>query len=163
MEYARQMLLGAAATRPGIPCATCDQYRAMARVKDWLREEELGISAYGKLLVGVVPAAASEYKFARISIEEGVASRPRFDASGRLFRFAVDTAVYFHAPAPGRYTLFAQCLEGAGWGKPSRHVFDIAPAPLCQEVRIDARARLEWDREAENIPVVARPLSHWIR
>jgi hypothetical protein len=163
IEYARQMLLGAVGTRPEIPCTTCDQYRAMARTGNWLREEELRTSPYGKLLAGVVLAANPKDRFARISIQEGAASRPRFDTSGRLFRFAVDTAIYFQAPAPGPYTVFVQCLEGAGWGKPSRHVFDIAPAPLLQEVRIDVRAGLEWDREIENATVVESPISHWIR
>jgi hypothetical protein len=163
MEYARRMLLGVAAPRPGVPCTTCDQYRAMALTRTWIREDELRISPYGKLLAGVVPAGAPECRFARISIEEGLASKPRFDVSGRLFRFAVDTAIYFHAPVPGCYTVFAQCLEAAGWGKASRHVFDVAPSPLCQEVRIDTRAGLEWDREAENLSLLARPLSHWIR
>ena len=74
MEYARRMLLGAAEPRAGIPCTTCDQYQAMARTGHWLREEELQSSTYGKLLVGVVPAAAPESRFARISIEEGTAS-----------------------------------------------------------------------------------------
>lgn len=163
LEHARQMLLGNAAPRPGIPCTTCDQYQAMARSGAWLREEELRVSAYGKLLVAVVPNAGPQARFARISIQEGAASRPRLEVSGRLFRFRVDSGVYFHPPAPGRYTIFVQCLDPAGWGKPSRHVFDVAPIPLCQEIRIDAQPVAEWNPPAASPPAAAAPVSYWIR
>ena len=163
LEYARRMLLGEAEPREGIPCTTCDQYQAMARAKNWLREKELRASAGEKVLAGLVPAGAPEGRFARISIEEGVGSGFRFEVSGRLFRFGVDTAVYFHAPAPGRYTAFAQCLGAGGWERPSRYIFEIAARPVCQELRIDLRSGFEWDRDADHPPSTAKPVSQWIR
>jgi hypothetical protein len=116
----------------------------------------------GTVLIGLVPSAPSQHRFARVSIQQGLAIEPRFHDAGRLFRFGVDTAVYFHAPGTGPYTLFVQCLESAGWGKPSRHLFEAAGSPLCQEVRIDVRGGFEWQRDAPS-PAAAQFLSHWIR
>jgi hypothetical protein len=163
LEYARRMLLGEAEPRPGIPCTTCDQYRAMAGSGNWLREEELRTSAYGKLLAGLVPVADAGCRFARISIVQGLASKPRFDISGRLFRFGIDSGIYFHAPDVGLYTVFTQCLEADGWGKPSRHLLEIGASPLCQEFRIDAREGLDWRLEADSVSTPGFTLSHWIR
>jgi MoaA/NifB/PqqE/SkfB family radical SAM enzyme len=139
LEYARQMLQGKAEPRPEIPCATCDQYQAMRRAGGWIQEEVLQLSAAGEILVGVVVTANPGFKFARVSIFQG-ASAPRFEVSGRLFRFGSDTAVYFRAPAPGRYTVAVQCLDAAGWEPPASRIVDISVRPLCQQVQIDAGA-----------------------
>ena len=80
LEYARRMLLGGAEPQTGIPCTTCDQYQAMARTRNWLCEEELQNSAYGKLLVGLAPDTA------RIAdSREFDRTRPSIHASIRRF------------------------------------------------------------------------------
>jgi hypothetical protein len=140
LEYARQMLQGKAEPRPDIPCTKCDQYRAMSRAGGWIGEEELRFPATSEILVGVVVIANPSFKFARISISQGTAAAPHFEDWGRLFRFGSDTAVYFRAPAAGRYTVFAQCLDASGWGRVTSRVFDIPERPVCQDVKMDAVA-----------------------
>ena len=162
LEYARRMLLGQAEPQPGIPCTTCDQYQAMAKSGNWLREQELQTSPHEKVLVGLVPVPSDGSRFARISIEQGLTSKPRFDVSGRLFRFGVDTGVYFHAPAPGHYSVFLQHLGPSGWRSPSSHMFEIAPAPLCQEFHLRGQSSHDSDSH-DRFPTAPRPLSHWIR
>jgi len=139
LEYARQMLRGKAEPRPEIPCTTCDLYQAMRRAGGWMPEEVLQLSSAGEIVVGVVLTANSRFKFARVSIFQGAAA-PRFEVSGRLFRFGSDTGVYFRAPAAGRYTVAAQCLDAAGWGAPASRTVDISASPLCQQVKIEAGA-----------------------
>jgi len=138
MEYARQMLMGKAEPRPDIPCTKCDQYSAMSRAEGWIKEEEVQVPAASEILVGLVVTANPGCKFARVSIRQGTAAAPHFDVSGRLFRFGFDTAVYFQAPSAGRYTVFAQSLDAAGWRPVTRRIFDIAERPLCQQIDIDA-------------------------
>jgi len=163
MEVARLMLTGKAEPQPGVPCTTCDQYQSMARTGDWLREEELRDAAYGRRLVGVVPGAQGGSRFARISIAPYAAVKPRFDDSGRLFRFGVDSAVYFHAARPGQYSIFAQCLGAKGWSQPSRHVFAVAEFPLCQEIRFNAELGAGEDCRETERSRDAKTLQYFIR
>jgi MoaA/NifB/PqqE/SkfB family radical SAM enzyme len=159
LEYARQMLAGKAAPRPDIPCTDCDQYHAMRRAEGWIREEEVQFPASSEILVGLVITASPSTKFARVSITQGAAAAP-FEPSGRLFRFGSDTAVYFHAPAPGRYTVAVQCLEPGGWGRATNGVFDLPERPLCQQIRIDAAAAPD---QATASTVGPAAISFWIR
>jgi hypothetical protein len=152
LEYARQMLTGKVPSRPEIPCATCGQYRAMGRAEGWIEEKEVQFPAAGEIIVGLVVTANPEFKFARVSIRQGTAAAASFEKSARLFRFGSDTAVYFEAPAAGRYTVFAQCLESAGWGPVTRGIFDIAERPICQQISIHAGA-------GGNEPLEAPPAS----
>ena len=161
LEYARQMLMGKAEPRPEIPCTNCDQYRAMSRAGGWIGEEELQFPASDEILVGVVVTSNSSFKFARVSIRQGAAAVPRFEDSGRLFRFGTDTGVYFRAPAAGRYTVFAQCLDTAGWGRVTRRIFDIPERPLCQEIKMDAGTGL--DEAMDNSVDNATAVPFWIR
>lgn len=163
IEYARQMLLGAVEPRDGIPCTTCDQYQLMLGSKNWLVAEELQVSEYGNFLAGIVPAAAGDCRFARVSIEQGHASAPRFDVSGRLFRFGIDTAVYFRPVSAGPHTVFVASLGRGGWGDASRFVVEIAPSPLCQEFRVDLCNRRVPAPDQSARTVGVRPLAYWIR
>lgn len=140
LEYARRMLMGNAEPRPEIPCTTCDQYQAMSRAQGWIQAKEFQFPAASEILVGLVVTANPASKFARISIRRGTAGAPRFDVSGRLFRFGRDTAVYFHAPAAGCYTVFVQCLEGGGWGQVTGRAFNIPERPICQQINICAES-----------------------
>ncbi len=158
LEYARQMLMGRAEPRPEIPCTKCDQYHAMSRAGGWLGEEELQFPESGEILVGVVVTSNPSSKFARISIRQGAAAVPHFEVSGRLFRFASDTAVYFRAPSAGRYTVFAQCLDAGGWGRVTGRIFDIPERPICQQVKMDAGAG--WDEAVDTFgEAIAVPFS----
>jgi hypothetical protein len=40
IQYARQMLLGRAATREDVPCTSCDIYRGMRETGQWLRRDD---------------------------------------------------------------------------------------------------------------------------
>jgi MoaA/NifB/PqqE/SkfB family radical SAM enzyme len=164
LEYARQMLKGKAEPRPEIPCTTCDQYHAMSRAGGWIEEEELQFSATSEILVGVVVTANPRFKFARVSINPSInlgTATPHFEVSGRLFRFGTDTGVYFRAPAAGRYTVAAQCLDAAGWGRVTSRIFDIPDRPLCQQIEIDAGAGL--DEMPCDVSQQAPAVPFWIR
>ena len=152
--------MGKAEPRPEIPCTKCDQYHAMSRAEGWLGEEELQFPESGEILVGVVLTSNPSFKFARVSIRQGAAAVPHFELSGRLFRFASDTAVYFRAPFAGRYTVFAQCLDAGGWGRVTGRMFDIPERPVCQQVNMDAGAG--WD-EALDSSGEANAVPFWIR
>ena len=130
LEYARQMLQGKAEPRPEIPCTTCDQYHAMRRAGGWIGEEVPQFPAAGEILMGVVVMANPGFKFARVAIFEGAAA-PRFEISGRLFRFGADTGVYFRAPAPRTLHRGAQCLDtGVGdRDQPDRRYSGPSPLP----------------------------------
>jgi hypothetical protein len=160
LEYARQMLKGNAEPRPEIPCTTCDQYQAMSRAGGWIGEEEIQFPATSEILVGLVVTANPSFKFARVSIRQGTA-KPHFEVSGRLFRFGSDTGVYFRCPAAGRYTVAAQCLDAAGWGRVTSRVFDIPDRPLCQQVQIDAGAGI--DETSGDAAEQATGVPVWIR
>lgn len=41
INYARQMLLGKVEAKEGIPCTTCDRYKAMQKNGSWLKESEV--------------------------------------------------------------------------------------------------------------------------
>ncbi|MGP0073677.1 MAG: SPASM domain-containing protein [Bryobacteraceae bacterium] len=164
LEYARRMLTGKAEPRPDIPCTTCDQYHAMARAEGWICEDEVQAPVSSEILVGLVPAANPSSKFARVSISRGTAAAPHSSASGTLFRFGSDTAVYFRALA-GRYTAFVQYLEAAGWGRVSKRVFDLAERPLCQEVKMEAVAEPPEAMDEELCPpaLQVKAVPFWIR
>jgi len=136
-EYARQMLAGKAEPRPDIPCTTCDQYHAFRQTGAWITEKELSHHGQAEILVGTVLTTNTASKFARISVTRGDAAVRQMGASGTLFRFGVDTAVYFNAPACGRYTLSVQRLEARGWGAISRHTVEVVDRPACQEFKVD--------------------------
>ena len=85
------------------------------------------------LLVGVTVAADSSIKFAQISIASGSAGSPRWEPSGRLFRFGVDTAAYFAPPHPGTYTVAVRALGRGESGCLVSEVIQVAPRPLCQD------------------------------
>lgn len=157
-EHARHMLMGKAEPHPDIPCTTCDQYRAFRQTGGWITEEELS-QERAEILVGVVITSRTPCKFARISVTEGdtVAQRP--EVAGTLFRFGVDTAIYFNAPKVGRYTVSVQRLEARGWGPVSRHTFDVLERPACQEFKLDV------GEDAGPGQIVRNPmvLPFWIR
>jgi MoaA/NifB/PqqE/SkfB family radical SAM enzyme len=160
LEYARQMLQGKAGPRPEIPCTQCDQYQAMSRAGGWIAEEELQFPAAGEILVGLVVTANPSVKFARVSICQGTAE-PRFEVSGRLFRFGSDTGVYFRVPAAGTYTVAAQCLDATGWGRVTSRVVNIPDRPLCQQIGMDAGS--DADESSGQAAGPAAAVSFWIR
>lgn len=158
-EYAREMLMGKAEPRADVPCTTCDQYVAFRRAGAWITEEDLSQVKPTEILVGIVIEANEGCKFARISVTEGSGVMRCPDVAGRLFRFGVDTALYFNAPLAGRYTVSVQCLEAGGWAPVSRHMFDVLDRPICQEFQ------LQLDGEQVVGQIVRNPivLPFWIR
>jgi len=133
LDYARQMLLGRAEPRKEIPCTRCYHFEEIRETADWLTESEV-MAAPGHTLAGaVVPEAAAGVKFAQVSIVEGEDAAPSPESHGRLFRFGVDTAVYF-APRPAtRYTAVVRMLGERGWSAPQAWALAVAPRPLCQQ------------------------------
>jgi hypothetical protein len=161
MEHARRMLMGRAEARPDIPCTTCYQYLSMSRSGKWIGEEELQFPNSGDILVGVVPEADPGARIARVSVMRGPASNPAFAPWGAVFRFGIDSAVYFDAPASGPYTVFLQYLGSRGWGKVGRSVLDICERPVCQEFRIGAGAPPAAELAASGTP--PQPIGWWSR
>jgi len=110
--------------------------------------------------VGLVVTANPGFRFARISISQGRGA-PRFEVSGRLFRFGSDTGVYFRAPTAGSYTVAAQCLDAAGWGPVTSRVVEIPERPLCQQIEMDAGSGPDESLGHAAQPAPAVPF--WIR
>jgi hypothetical protein len=133
----------------------------MSRAQGWIQAEELQFPADSEILVGLVVTANPASKFARISIRQGTAGAPRFDVSGRLFRFGCDTAVYFHAPAAGCYTVFVQCLERHGWGHVTGRTFNIPERPICQQINI--RAESGQDEVLDHAAGKTTAIPFWVR
>jgi hypothetical protein len=158
LEYARRMLTGEAEARDGIPCSTCDQYLDLRKRQDWLTPEEIQQHSGVRYVAGVVPRADPAIRFAQISIVAGTGS-PRVQTSGRLFRFGVDTAVYFAPEQPGTYTIFIRPLGPGGW-LPSRvRQLEVAALPVCQEFHVDLNEDAPHVAEGAKVDLVPA----WIR
>ncbi len=156
LEYARQMLLGEEEARADIPCTTCDQYKGMRADGRWITAEEISRETKAEVLVGAVVKAGPGVKFARIAVNEGSGSGG-FDVAGKLFRFGVDTAVYFRAPGEESFTVSAQGLGDGGWGAVTRRVYWLAERPACQQIELEIGAGPE-----EKLAGGAR-IPYWIR
>jgi hypothetical protein len=159
MEYARQMLQGKAEPRAGIPCTDCDQYKEMAGSGGWFSDEELSLLDSEGILTGMVLTGFHGARFARVSIHQGLAEGPRFENAGRLFRFGLDTAVYFRAATAGSYTVFVQSLSSGGWTPALRRVLDIGERPVCRQFEMDAGESGCAVQESETLPAIPS----WIR
>jgi hypothetical protein len=139
LDYARRMLMGLAPPRPGIPCTTCNQFEALADSGRWLTEQEAKSYERTTILVGVVPSVPDGVAFGQFSVATGRPPGVSRQTSGRLFRLGLDTAVYFSAPAPGTYTVFANLLGPSGWLPSQAYTIHVTGRPVCQEFGLDLR------------------------
>ena len=137
MNYARNMLTGKAEARPDIPCSTCSQYAGIRDSAGWLTEAEIEERRGLRHIAGIVLHADPSIKFAQVIVCRGTNKRPVWRASGRLFRFGVDHAVYFSPPTPGAYTVFARALGPTGWMPVVGLPLEIESRPLCQGFMLD--------------------------
>ena len=133
MEYARRMLTGEAEPREGIPCTTCGQYLEFRKTGHWMKANEIRQHRGIGYIAGILLDADAAARFAQVSIAAGTGGQPRWEPSGRLFRFGVDRAVYFVPPAPGTYTVFIRLLDSHGWTPARSWQIEIAARPICQE------------------------------
>lgn len=133
LEYARRMLTGDADPRDDIPCTSCGQYAEIRKTGLWLSKEEIQRHHGTHYTVGIVLQADSSIKFAQLSIASETAASPRWEPSGRLFRFGVDSAVYFTPPGPGTYAVFIRALGPSGWMPTVSRLIEVVPRPICQE------------------------------
>ncbi len=126
LEYARRMLTGEAEPRAGIPCTTCGQYAEIRKSGHWLSADEIQQHRGIGYVAGILLQADSSARFAQVSIVAGAGGQPRWEPSGRLFRFGVDRAVYFAPPEPGTYTVFVRLLGSRGWTPATSWQIEIA-------------------------------------
>jgi hypothetical protein len=133
LEYARRMLTGEAEPRAGIPCTTCGQYTEIRKSGQWLSADEIGQYRGIAYVAGILLQTDSPARFAQVSIAAGAGGQPRWEPSGRLFRFGVDRAVYFAPPKPGSYTVFVRVLGSRGWTPATSWQIEVAARPICQQ------------------------------
>lgn len=137
LDYARQMLMGRVDSRAGIPCSTCNQYEALAESGRWLTEQEVESYERCNVLVGVIPVGPEGVAFGQFSVVAGrTTSLPR-QITGRLFRFGIDTAIYFSVAGPGAYTVSGHLLSSTGWQSCQAQTVYVADRPVCQEFTLD--------------------------
>lgn len=137
LEYARRMLIGDADPREDIPCTICKQYAEIRESGRWLTFDEIRRHGGTRFTAGILLRANPAIRFAQVSISPGSGGRPRWDASGRLFRFGVDSAVYFSPRNPGKYTIFVRPLGSCGWMPAVGTPIEVASRPICQEFAAD--------------------------
>jgi hypothetical protein len=139
LEYARRMLTGEAEPSAGIPCTTCGQYAQLRKSGRWLSADEIRQYRGIGYIAGILLPADSPVRFAQVSIAAGAAGgQPRWEPSGRLFRFGVDQAVYFRPAEPGTYTVFIRVLGSRGWTPATSWQIEVAARPICQEFTLAA-------------------------
>ena len=112
LHYARSMLTGHAPPREGIPCTNCRHFEEMRQGSNWITEEEIARASSPGPVAGLLLEPAGNARFAQVSIVKGWEAVPIRQASGRLFRFGVDTAIYF-IPFP-RKPLHGICPHARG-------------------------------------------------
>lgn len=137
MERARRMLTGEEPAAPEIPCSTCHQYAAFRDSGQWITPAEIESYARKSYILSVLPVGSAGMRFAQIGVLPGDAgAAPAFGVSGRIFRFGIDTAVFFRVPAPGEYRVEARVLTSEGWQRRSLSL-TIHHRPVCQELVLD--------------------------
>jgi hypothetical protein len=133
------MLTGEAEPSAGIPCTTCGQYAQLRKSGRWLSADEIRQYRGIGYIAGILLPADSPVRFAQVSIAAGAAGgQPRWEPSGRLFRFGVDQAVYFRPAEPGTYTVFIRVLGSRGWTPATSWQIEVAARPICQEFTLAA-------------------------
>jgi hypothetical protein len=133
LDYARSMLMGQALPRESIPCTTCHHFEEMQEDGNWITEDELTRASSPAPIASLLLEATGGARFAQVSIVKGWNAEPARQVAGRLFRFGVDTAVYF-TPSPGsRYTAFVRMLGERGSTRSAALRLEVANRPLCQE------------------------------
>jgi hypothetical protein len=137
LEYARRMLTGEADPRDDIPCTSCGQYSEIRKSGRWLSRQEIQRHGGAHYIAGIVLRADAPVRFAQVSISLGSGGPPRWESSGRLFRFGVDHAVYFSPPGAGSYTIFIRPLGPRGWLPVVNRPIEIVSRPLCQDFWVD--------------------------
>jgi hypothetical protein len=159
LDYARRMLMGEADPRPGIPCTTCGQYDEFRKSGQWLTREEVRQYRGIGHIAGILLRADAPVRFAQVLIGAGAGGQVRWEASGRLFRFGVDRAVYFRPPRPGTYSVFVRHLGPRGWTPVACSPIEVVPRPVCQEFTLTEPVPTV---PSEHSPIV-EPLPLWIR
>lgn len=162
MDYARQMLMGSAEPRAGIPCTTCNHYEMMSQRRGWITQDEINSDERPGILVGLVPVAPEGVKFGRFSVSVNGLPDTGPQKSGTLFRFGLDTAVYFSVPASGVYGVSATLLGPSGWLSTQFSSIDVAKRPTCQQFTFDMR-RMDSPVAAGLESGRAEPITCWIR
>lgn len=140
LEYARRMLMGTVNPRPEIPCTKCANYEALADSGRWLTEQEVNSSAHTGILAGVVPLAPEGVKFGLFTVVQGAGAAMQRRNTGRVFRFGLDSGVYFIGQATGIYTVVGHFLGSEGWLAPQARQIQLADRPVCQEFQVDFRS-----------------------
>jgi MoaA/NifB/PqqE/SkfB family radical SAM enzyme len=113
MQHARQMLMGQAPERAGLPCTTCELYLSMKRDGRWLTEEEIfpKEQAMSPVLLSVVPEPASpDVTHVDICLAPGTEIDRRILAHPQTaLRFEVGRSfcVHSHVREPGDYVIYA--------------------------------------------------------
>jgi len=158
LDYARHMLTGEAEPREDIPCASCGQYAEMRKSAHWLTQDEIRRHSTTRYTAGVLLRTDPSIRFAQVSVLQGSRGQPRWERSGRLFRFGVDKFIYFAPPKPGTYTIFVRPLTSRGWGPAMSRSINFSPRPPCQEFRVDVEPSLPSD-----YPEIIDCLPLWIR
>jgi MoaA/NifB/PqqE/SkfB family radical SAM enzyme len=160
LEYARDMLRGRAEPRPEIPCTRCSHFEEIRKFGDWLTDEEIAEAAVPQRVGGIVLDPPEGVRFAQVMVVEGWDAAPVWETHGRLFRFGIDTAVYYGPQSPGRYTAFVRMLRRCGWSRIQTWRLEVASRPLCQQWNLDlTRPPVESTPGGER----RRALPAWIR
>jgi hypothetical protein len=133
LDYARSMLMGQAQPRESIPCTTCHHFEEIREDGNWITEEEVAGASSPSPIAGFLLEPAGEARFAQVSIVKGWDAEPFRQVAGRLFRFGVDTAVYFTPSFGGRYTAFIRMLGERNSIRSAAFRFAVMSRPLCQE------------------------------
>jgi MoaA/NifB/PqqE/SkfB family radical SAM enzyme len=113
IQHARQMLMGRAAERADLPCASCELYQTMKRDRTWLREEEIWPRDGDErgILMSVVPEPASpEVTHVDIAVSPGSSvNRLLLARPPQALRFVAGSSfsVWVRLPAPGDYMIYA--------------------------------------------------------
>lgn len=153
LNYARRMLAGEAEPRAGIPCTTCGQYEEIRQSGRWISPDEIRRHGATRYTVGLLLNADKSIRFGQLSIVPGTGGAPRWEPSGRLFRFGIDRAAYFAPAQAGTYTVFLRPLGGPVLSQE----IEVAARPICQEFTLERFGPAPpGDRAVECLPV-------WIR
>jgi hypothetical protein len=146
MEYARQMLMGAAPERADLPCATCDLYTTMKRDGRWLTKDEISRGPEGVLLSIVPEPQNPEVTHVDVFVTPGCeVNRMLFVRPPQAARFAVGRSfsVWVAAPAAGDYVVYAlpkridpQFRKHYPALPPATAAISVTERPVAQEFRI---------------------------
>ncbi len=162
IEHTRRMLMGQAEPQPDTPCLRCDHYRELQESGAWLTEDEVAAPEASNRVVAVVPPDAAGTRFAQVSVVAGGGPAPARQTNGRLFRYGVDTAVYFAPRNAGPHTVYVKTLSASGWSQPLRWRMTVPARPLCQQWNLEPAADMVVPAPAGGDPVgQAEPT--WIR